>query len=83
MRHLIRTDVKAFITSRTACKPMGSQCGANSTATRWLYLCHEDRWRVAGDDVMEAGFVDSAGWISQSATAGGKMPYDMVTHWQR
>ena len=37
----------------------------------------------AGDDVVEAGFVDSPGWLSQSAAAGGRMPYEMVTHWQR
>lgn len=45
--------------------------------------CFDDRWHVAGEDVKEAGFVDSAGWLSQSAAARGNMPYAMETPWQR
>jgi hypothetical protein len=61
----------------------GQPVWENSKATRWLYLCHGDRWHVAGDDVKDANFVDSAGWMSQSAVARGKMPYEMETPWQR
>jgi hypothetical protein len=61
----------------------GQPVWENNKATRWLYLCYDAWWHVAGDDVREANFVDSAGWMSQSAVARGNMPYEMVTPWQR
>ena len=61
----------------------GQPVWINASGTRCIYQCPPGRWHVAGDDVMENGYVDSCGWLSQSAYSHGRLPYEVGSPWQR
>jgi len=61
----------------------GQPVWINALRTRCIYQCPAGRWHIAGDDVMDDGFVDSFGWLSQSVLSHGRLPYEVGSPWQR
>mmetsp|Transcript_150538 Transcript_150538/g.419489 ORF Transcript_150538/g.419489 Transcript_150538/m.419489 type:complete len:459 (-) Transcript_150538:115-1491(-) len=49
----------------------------------FLYSGLNGRWCIAGQDVKDDNFARSAGWISQTAPHGGRMPDRSLLPWQR